>query len=111
MRALFYPVVGLAAIAAILILVTITVAAINKWREDRAIAAAKWEPYATPANGGHMEIGVHLIARWGRNHKVLQRDNTPAIIPGDNLPEILDAHGRAIQRAETANTTRFGIQG
>ena len=106
MRALFYPVMGLAALAVILSVACLVWLAIRDWRKARAVKRAQWESYIEDCDGG-VDVGIQLVARWGRHQLVLRRNPTnPTTIPTHDAHTIFNARLDADIQAHNHNSMR-----
>lgn len=109
MRALFYPLVGLAVILIATMVIAGLIVVTNGWRAKRATRNARWETFVEFKDGGNAEIGIRLVARWGGREKELQHDNQPERVSVDDLIARYDAVGRAQVRAQSMNDLRQDI--
>jgi hypothetical protein len=108
-RVLFYPLIGLVVVVAAAMLIAGLIAGINGWRAKRAKQNARWEPFADVKDGGDVEFGVRLVARWGNHEKELQRDTETERVSVDDLIARYDALARAQARALSINEIRLDL--
>jgi len=109
-RALFYPVMGLAALAIVLGVATLAVLAFRNWRKQRAVGAARWESYAVDAPGGMTEVGIQLVARWGRHQLLLHRNAPATTVPAGDLQGLFAAQFDANAHADANNSMRVSVR-
>ena len=103
MKGLIYPLLAIVALILLTLAASAVVVAINSGRERRALRRARWEPFVAITGSGQAEIGVQLIAHWGRHHHVLQREeHTERVHPEDVMARI-EARSRAELRAQAYN--------
>lgn len=108
MKGLIYPLVGLVVITVTAVVVTGLIIRINRYREHRAIARARWEMFTDTTDGFTAQIGIRCVARWGRQERVLVRDTHPVTVDLDNTVAVFDAQNTARMRADTVNALLGG---
>ncbi|MGH3985937.1 MAG: hypothetical protein ACRDTZ_01285 [Pseudonocardiaceae bacterium] len=94
-----------------LVIITALVAGINGWREKHAKRNACWEPYAAVVDGGKVEFGIRLVARWGNREEELQRDQHTERTANDDYVARYEALSRAEAHAESINSLQQTIRG
>lgn len=76
-------------------------------RQDRAISRAQWESYADPQGEGVVEVGVRLVARWGRHEKIIRYEAMNRVQVDDlSSTDLAEAQYEANRRAGTYNSLR-----
>lgn len=105
MKGLIYPLLAIVALSIVVLATAAVVAGIKSAREQRAIRHAKWEAYDDIlGEDGKVRIGVRLAARWGRHLKVLRWDKKTETVDIDDTLAHIEAHTRAVLRAESYNS-------
>jgi hypothetical protein len=82
-------IVVLAAVVIFLLIMAAVRHAVLSYQEDRqvrAIANARWTMYAEPKGSQTIEVGVHQVARWGDNVKVLKTERLTDVKVNVNDP-------------------------
>jgi hypothetical protein len=100
----------LALLIVALIAVAVTAVAahpVNDRRKQRAIETSRWEMYTKVKGDGIVEVGVALVARWGRQETVLKTEDMRSVQVDDQLGidvakteawDRADAYNRLIER-------------
>jgi hypothetical protein len=102
-KGLIYPLLGIAAVAILVFAIGAVLITINGARKVRAINHAKWEPHVEITGDGFAEIGVRLVARWGRHNETLRKDAHTELVDVADVIARIEAYTRAETRAENYN--------
>jgi hypothetical protein len=102
-KGLIYPLLAIAAVMSLVLITAWVVVVIKDARKARAIRLARWEPHVEITGDGLAEIGVYLIARWGRHNKVLRKDAHTELVDVADIIARIEAYTRAETRAENYN--------
>jgi hypothetical protein len=109
-KVLLYPLLVLVLLAVIVPTCVCLIAMVKAWREARAVREARWEVYTQDIGGGKDEVGIQLVARWGRHQRVLHRNDHPFEVPAGDTEALLQAQFDAETQATTNNSLRVGAR-
>lgn len=77
------------------------------YREASAYRNARWESYSSVQGGGFAEVGVRLVARWGRHEKTLKSEEMVRVRVDDlSSTALAEAQNEADLRASSYNLLR-----
>lgn len=102
-RALFYPAFAVLVIAGAGGLAMWTYAAVDRFRERRAVSHAQWEVFTFIRDDGDVEVGVRMVARWSNYQRHLRTDTHTDRVSPDDLVGLAEARARQQAKADTYN--------
>jgi hypothetical protein len=102
-RVLLYPLLVLVALCLIACVVLTALATIEHNRRHHALRHPKWEVFAEPTEGGQVEVGVQLMAKWCGNEQLIRRDPKTARVAIEDTVEFAIVKAQAKARADAYN--------
>lgn len=103
-KSLLYPVLAVLVVIVLVCVIGVIVEVVASRRKRRAVRSARWESYARPAGDGSVQVGVRLVARWGRHEKILRSERMTRVRVDDWLgTELVEARSDADMRAASYN--------
>lgn len=102
-RVLLYPVLALIALALVTALVLAALVAVEHNRRHHALRHPKWEVFAEPTEGGQVQVGVQLVAKWGHHEELIRRDPKSVNVSIEDAIEFAIVKSQAQTRADAYN--------
>jgi hypothetical protein len=77
-------------VAVLVVVAWWTVVTMRRWHRAAAVRHAVWESYSDVQGGGMAEVGVRLVARWGRREEVLKSEEMTRVRCDDLSSTVLE---------------------